>query len=77
MLIDPKDILGQKEACEVLGISRQRFQQLEKEGRAPEPVVRLGCGPIWSRAQIEEWAAERKAEKEARDALLSQRSRPE
>ncbi len=47
-LVDPEQLVGFKEAVEITGTSRRRFQVLMSEGRAPELVVLLACGPIWT-----------------------------
>ena len=60
-LVDPRDLVGQKEAIAITGLSKQRFQVLVREQRIPAPVVVLACGPIWTTAQIEEWTAEHRA----------------
>jgi hypothetical protein len=58
------DLVGAKEAADILKIGTPNFSHLrndeEKKGEDsifPQPVVRLACGPIWKRADIESFAA--------------------
>ena len=46
------------EIAELLGVSRQRAQQLYKEGVLPDPVDVLAMGPVWLREDVERWARE-------------------
>jgi predicted DNA-binding transcriptional regulator AlpA len=53
------DLLGVTEVAQLLGISRQRVQQLtESDPDFPEPAATLARGRVWSRAAIEKWARE-------------------
>ena len=50
-------VLGITEVAKLLGISRQRVDQLSKsDPDFPEPVAELGRGRVWSREAIEAWA---------------------
>ena len=40
----------------MLGVSRQRVQQLVGRDGFPEPVVVLEMGKVWKRSEVEEWA---------------------
>jgi predicted DNA-binding transcriptional regulator AlpA len=69
-------------AGDLLGVSRQRIQQLIRAERFPKPDVNDKVGPIWNRETIEEWADQqwwgryrwRTAAPEAPDVELSSRS---
>jgi prophage regulatory protein len=51
------ELLGVTEVAEVLGLSRQRVQQLtETDPDFPEPAASLARGRVWSRESIEAWA---------------------
>jgi predicted DNA-binding transcriptional regulator AlpA len=51
------ELLGVTEVAKVLGISRQRVDQLSNsDPDFPEPVAELGRGRVWARASIEAWA---------------------
>lgn len=54
----PDHLLGQTEIADLLGVSRQRAQQLYKEGKLPVPYDTLAMGPVWLKADIEAWARE-------------------
>lgn len=52
------DLLGRKEAAQLLGISTQRLAQiLESHADFPNPVAELSAGKIWLRGDVEAWAA--------------------
>lgn len=52
----PDHLMGQTEIAELLGVSRQRAQQLYKEGTLPPPADVLAMGPVWLREDVERWA---------------------
>lgn len=60
-LVDPRELIGQKEAVELSGISKRGFQLARTDGRVPEPIAVLACGPIWVRRQFDDWVADRAA----------------
>jgi hypothetical protein len=60
---DIYDLVGAKEAAEILKIGTPNFAHLradeEKKGDAstfPQPIVKLACGPIWRRRDIAAFA---------------------
>jgi predicted DNA-binding transcriptional regulator AlpA len=50
------DLVGAAEIAALLGVSRQRVDQLSRHQDFPEPIAELASGRIWSRKAIEEWA---------------------
>lgn len=50
------DLMGLTEIAEMLGVSRQRIDQLAHTDDFPEPVAELAAGRIWERADVEAWA---------------------
>jgi hypothetical protein len=46
------DLVGTTEAAKMLGVTRQRFHELQAAGRLPQPKVELAAGPIWLRAAV-------------------------
>lgn len=56
-LVDPSELIGSQEAVAITGMKRSAFSMARQRGLVPEPIVTLACGPIWTRSQIEEWAA--------------------
>ena len=50
------ELLGLKEAAELLGLSKSALRDRARHGGLPQPVVVLACGPIWTRAQLVEYA---------------------
>lgn len=52
-----RDLLGRKEAAELLGVSTQRLaQMMERYDDFPEPVAHISAGMIWERKDLEDWA---------------------
>jgi predicted DNA-binding transcriptional regulator AlpA len=43
----------------MLGVSRQRVQQLVNRNDFPEPEVALDMGKVWKREDVEAWATSR------------------
>ena len=41
----------------VLNVSKQRFGELRREGRFPNPIVELAATPVWRRSTIEGFMA--------------------
>ncbi len=54
------DLVGVHEIADLLGVSRQRVDQLARDHDAfPEPVAELHMGRIWRRDDIEQWQSTR------------------
>jgi predicted DNA-binding transcriptional regulator AlpA len=49
-------LVGAQEIGAMLGVSRQRVQQLAARDDFPEPEVTLAMGKVWQRAAVEAWA---------------------
>jgi DNA-directed RNA polymerase specialized sigma24 family protein len=47
------DLVGTKEAAEILGVQPNVISTRLRRGRFPQPIVTLSCGPIWHREDIE------------------------
>ena len=54
----PEHLMGQTEIADLLGVSRQRAQQLYRDGLLPPVYDTLAMGPVWLKVDIEEWARE-------------------
>jgi predicted DNA-binding transcriptional regulator AlpA len=50
------DLMGAAEIGRLLGVSRQRVQQLVKTPGFPPPVAHLDMGKVWLSQDIAEWA---------------------
>ncbi len=50
------DLVGIKEAAELIGWSRQKTSVYYRRGLLPLPVAQLACGPIWCRSDMVEFA---------------------
>jgi predicted DNA-binding transcriptional regulator AlpA len=53
---DTRHVVGAHEIAEMLGISRQRVNQMARERGFPKPFGRLRMGDVWRRNVIEQWA---------------------
>lgn len=49
-------IVGVAEMAEMLGLTKQRVQQLTQRSDFPEPVYRMTAGNFWLLTDFEEWA---------------------
>jgi predicted DNA-binding transcriptional regulator AlpA len=52
-----EDLVGAAEIAELLGITRQRVDQISRtHADFPAPLAELKSGRIWSREAVEAWA---------------------
>jgi hypothetical protein len=56
MLAVMHHLVGAQEIGAMLGVSRQRVQQLAAREDFPVPEVTLAMGKVWKRADVEAWA---------------------
>lgn len=55
------DLMSVHEIAELLGVSRQRVDQISRADKTfPAPVDTLAVGRIWNRADVEQWKAVRR-----------------
>jgi predicted DNA-binding transcriptional regulator AlpA len=50
------DLVGTAEITKLLGVSKQRVDQLARTEGFPKPQAVLAAGRIWRRKDIESWA---------------------
>jgi prophage regulatory protein len=56
-ILDWMELLGVTEVAALLGISRQRVQQLtETDADFPEPAAELARGRVWQKSDVVRWA---------------------
>jgi prophage regulatory protein len=56
-MVSKLDLVGLTEIAEMLGLSRQRVDQIVRaEGTFPEPVAVITAGRIWKRSDVLRWA---------------------
>ena len=53
-----RHLVGTYEIAEMLGVSRQRAQQITTHKNFPKPYDVLHMGKVWRRATVETWAIE-------------------
>lgn len=56
MVLVVHHLVGSAEIGQMLGVSRQRVQQLIRRKDFPAPEVVLNMGKVWKRADVEAWA---------------------
>jgi predicted DNA-binding transcriptional regulator AlpA len=49
-------LVGVHEIAQMLGVTRQRVQQLTQQGGFPAPEAVLKAGKVWKRSAVEAWA---------------------
>jgi predicted DNA-binding transcriptional regulator AlpA len=49
--------VGLHELAELLGVSRQRADQLVRQTGFPKPAAELKAGRIWKQVEVERWIA--------------------
>lgn len=54
------EVMGAAEIGRLLGVSRQRVQQLVKTEGFPAPVAVLDMGKVWKADDVHRWAAQRR-----------------
>ncbi|MBW0132528.1 DNA-binding protein (plasmid) [Pseudonocardia oceani] len=54
-----EDLAGSQELEHMLGVSRQRVQQLIGHADFPVPVAVLAMGKVWRKADVVAWATAR------------------
>ena len=52
----PLDLVSTAEIARLLGLSRQRVQQLTRTPGFPTPAARLNMGSVWHTEDIHGWA---------------------
>lgn len=52
-------LMGAREIGDLLGVSRQRVQQLISRADFPKPYDTLSMGKVWLREDVERWAQQR------------------
>ena len=49
------NLVGLHEVGAMIGVSRQRADQLARQTGFPKPVAELKAGRIWRRADVQRW----------------------
>jgi len=55
----PIELAGVQEAAAITGLSPNSIGTYRQRGLLPKPIAELGCGSIWRRLDLEQWAASR------------------
>lgn len=56
---DFPELVGVREAAEILGVSKQRVSQLSQSAGFPSPIARLHATPVWVADHLRTFAAAR------------------
>jgi predicted DNA-binding transcriptional regulator AlpA len=51
----PGTLLGVREIATLLGVSRQRADQITRTKQFPDPVARLAAGAVWDARHVMRW----------------------
>ncbi len=54
----PRYLVGAAEIGQMLGVSRQRVQQITNHRDFPKPYDELAMGKVWKRPAVEAWMRE-------------------
>jgi predicted DNA-binding transcriptional regulator AlpA len=54
----PVRLVGVREIALLLGVSRQRADQIARTKGFPDPIAALATGRIWDRSAVVRWARE-------------------
>jgi len=52
-------LAGIREIADLLGVSRQRANQIAAKEDFPKPIDRIAAGPVWKDADVKAWAKRR------------------
>ena len=55
---DSRHVVGAHEIAAMLGLTRQRVNQMARERGFPRPYGVLHMGNVWKRSAVEAWARE-------------------
>ena len=58
MAPSPRYLVGAAEIGTMLGVGRQRVQQIINHRDFPKPYDELAMGKVWKRSAVEAWARE-------------------
>jgi predicted DNA-binding transcriptional regulator AlpA len=75
MIDDMHHLVGAQEIAKMLGVSRQRVNQLTARDDFPAPTVILAGGKVWHTEEVEEWERKRKERLGPRARLDLRRAR--
>jgi len=53
---EPEELMSGREIADLLGVQPSTVRNYHARGQMPAPYVKLACGPIWLRSDIEHWA---------------------
>lgn len=53
--VQPGDLLGPKEAAELLAVDRTTVSRWNRQGYLPPPFQMLGGAPVWTRETLEDF----------------------
>lgn len=56
------DLVGTTEIGQMLGVSKQRADQLARTKSFPKPVAELAQGRVWRRRDVERWVAKNRSD---------------
>jgi predicted DNA-binding transcriptional regulator AlpA len=57
MRMVPDELAGLAEVAAICGVTKDTALKYARRSDFPKPLDRLAAGPVWSRADVEAWAA--------------------
>jgi predicted DNA-binding transcriptional regulator AlpA len=66
-VLHPWNLVGTDGVAALLGVAEPTVRAYLARRQMPEPLVRLGRTPVWSRDQIEAWQATRRPRRRTAD----------
>lgn len=64
-VLKPGDLFGPGEAAAHLGVNRTTVSRWNREGYMPDKLQDLGGAPVWTRAQLDAFAVQHRANADA------------
>lgn len=65
MVVLPEDLVGTKEAAELLRVDRTTVSRWKRAGYLPRPFAELATGPVWLRPVLEAFHEQHRAHSDA------------
>lgn len=57
--LHPDALLTIEQAAEMCGVKPESWRRMTSRGQCPEPVLRFGSSPVWTRPILDIWMARR------------------
>ena len=58
-MVEVSELVSMTEIAAMIGVNVTAVRSYRSRGILPEPLVMLGCGPVWRRSDIIDWQSSR------------------